>query len=157
MNNETDRDDLTPPEIAIEELGEAGEIEQPKKRRGRPPRNPDAVKIESTKTPPVKPKRKTSKSVIDGKQIAGLHAVAAHLTGMPELIISEAEGELLAGGIQAVAEEYGLELSGKAGAAIQLLSAAAIVYLPRLAAIATKKAAQQKAKNEVLNNDITAN
>jgi hypothetical protein len=157
MNNETDFEETNAPEIAIEELSEAGEIEQPKKRRGRPPRSPDAVKIESSKTPPVKPKRKTTKSVIEGKQIAGLHAVAAHLTGLPELIISEAEGELLAGGIQAVAEEYGLELSGKAGAAIQLFSAAAIIYLPRLAAIASKKAAQQKAKNEVLNNEIASN
>lgn len=143
---------------APEELGlPETEIETPKKRRGRPPKMPDAVTIENEKTAPTKPKRKTTKSAIDGKQVAGLHAVASHLTGLPELMISEAEGTMLADALQAVATEYGLELSGKAGAAIQLFSAAAVIYLPRLASIANKRKAAMVAKNNQAQNEIAPN
>lgn len=132
------------PQVETEQV-----IQEPKKRRGRPPKNPDAVNISDEKKTTRKPTKKKTSKVIEGKQIAGLHAVAAHLTGIPELVISDQEGDLLASGLQAVAEEYGLELGGKTGAAIQLLSAAAVVYLPRFAAITQKqKAAQNERKNE---------
>lgn len=67
-----------------------------------------------------------------GKQLAGIHQMAAMLTGMPELAIHEQEGVMLAGGILGVAEQYDLSIDGKTGAALQLLAAAAMVYGPRL-------------------------
>lgn len=146
MQSETKTEEVKTdtPQVETEQV-----IQEPKKRRGRPPKNPDAVNIsgDEKKTTRKPTKKKTSK-VIEGKQIAGLHAVAAHLTGIPELVISDQEGDLLASGLQAVAEEYGLELGGKTGAAIQLLSAAAVVYLPRFAAFTQKQKAMQNERKD---------
>lgn len=77
------------------------------------------------------------------KQIQGMHAMAAMMTGIPILAITPEESALLAGGISAVAEEYGLALDGKTGAALQLFGAAAMVYAPRILQIqAMKRAAR---------------
>lgn len=88
--------------------------------------------------PKGKPGRKPKKVAISeaektalGKQIVGLHMIAAMTFGIQELVIQEAEGELLASAIVNVAEEYGLSLGGKTGAAIQLAGTAAMIYLPR--------------------------
>jgi len=107
----------------------------PKARRGRPPKSPiEETAIEGEKK--TTPKARTKKAVTDpaqlGKQIKGLHAMAAIVTGIPELMIDEQEGELLANALNAVAEEYGLSISGKTGAAIQLFGACAMIYAPRL-------------------------
>lgn len=66
-----------------------------------------------------------------GKHLQGLHAMVGMITGIREAFISDQEAEALADAIGAVAKEYDLSLSGKTGAAIQLLGAAAMVYVPR--------------------------
>lgn len=100
----------------------------------------------------AKPGRKPKKVVVTdaektalGKQIVGLHLIASMTFGIPELVIQEAEGELLASAIVNVAEEYGLSLGGKTGAAIQLVGTAAMIYLPRYFAMQNRVThAQQK-------------
>lgn len=89
------------------------------KPRGKPGRKPKKVAISEAEKTAL------------GKQIVGLHMIAAMTFGIPELVIQEPEGELLASAIVNVAEEYGLSLGGKTGAAIQLAGTAAMIYLPR--------------------------
>lgn len=98
--------------------------------------------------------KKASKSADEiaalGKQLAGIHQMAAMLTGMPELAIHEQEGVMLAGGILGVAEQYDLSIDGKTGAALQLLAAAAMIYGPRAMAInARMKQAKSKQATDV--------
>lgn len=88
--------------------------------------------------PRAKPGRKPKKRAITddektalGKQIVGLHLIASVTFGIPELAIQPQEGELMASAIVNVAEEYGLSLGGKTGAAIQLIGTAAMIYMPR--------------------------
>lgn len=78
-------------------------------------------------------------------QVKGLHALAAMGTGIPEFNLADGEAVMLADAMATVAEQYGLSLSGKTGALIQLAAACALVYAPRLAAVnARVKAARAK-------------
>lgn len=121
--------------------------EPPKKRRGRPPKNPELTK-ESPATGAEGPKRgrpkkrviyDDTKKQLLAKQILGLHLIAAQLSGFNELQISEVESVMLTESIVVVSEEYGLSLDGKTGAAIQLAGTAAMIYLPRFLAIQKRK------------------
>lgn len=99
------------------------------KRRGRPPGSKNGDKGEA----PQKSASRQKKDTEDlAHQIVGLHALAAMATGLQELVISETEGSMLANGLNAVAQEYGLSFTGKTGAAIQLFGALGMVYVPRL-------------------------
>lgn len=132
-----------------------------RRKRGRPrkdgtsgaPVSPAVSIPQGSDTPKAKPGRKPKKvSISDadktalGKQIVGLHLIASMTFGIPELVIQEQEGELLASAIVNVAEEYGLSLAGKTGAAIQLVGTAAMIYLPRYFAMQTRV----NKKNEVV-------
>lgn len=128
-------------EAVTETATESPAVEEaaPKKRgRGRPPKNPGERAAESTTASGPK-RRAKSASGFDraalARQLVGIHQVAAMVSGIPEVVISEPEGDALAGGVIAVCEEYGLSLGGKTGAAIQLAAAAAMIYGPRLFAI----------------------
>lgn len=112
---------------------EQAQVEQPPaRRRGRPrgssnpaaPRKTQARKADDLKTL--------------AKNIVGLHALAAMGTGLKELMIDEKEGEMLAGAMQAVADEYGLDFGGKTGAAVQLFGAAGMIYAPRIIRIVSR-------------------
>lgn len=81
------------------------------------------------------------------KQVQGLHHLAALATGIPEFVLQPQEAEMLAQGISAVCDEYGLSLSGKTGAAVQLLAAAAMVYAPRVAIIGARIKQNREAAN----------
>jgi len=96
-----------------------------------------------------KPSKRGAKMSADAlnalaKQIQGIHAMAAMMSGIGILQISNEEAGLLAHGISAVSEEYGLALDGKTGAALQLFGAAAMVYAPRVLQIAAMRKAAQK-------------
>lgn len=127
------------------------QITPPKKRRGRPPKNPIPENAIDGEAKPIneKPKRR---SKIDAsavaKQIQGLHMLAAHATGLSELQISEGESVLLADAVVNMSSEYGLELSGKTGAALQLFAACAMVYLPRFSVINAKMKAKKREKEQ---------
>jgi hypothetical protein len=124
-----------------------------KRGRGRPPRDPNDSASKPGNASPRSHKKSGAKVSYTkdaeqklAKQIVGLHQIGALMSGIPEMHISEAEGEMLATGVIAVASEYDLELSGKTGAAIQLLMACVAVYVPRLLAV-KNRVAQQAALN----------
>jgi hypothetical protein len=121
---------------------------RPRKDGSAPPNGPKTEKPGSPKAAAEKPSRRGAKMSAEAvstlaKQIQGMHAMAAMMTGMGILQISDQEAGLLANGISAVAEEYGLALDGKTGAALQLFGAAAMVYAPRIIHIQKAKAAAQ--------------
>jgi hypothetical protein len=69
------------------------------------------------------------------KQLKGVHQMGAMMLGLPMLVLSDPEAVMLAEGFAAVAREYDLSISGKTGATLQLLAAAAVVYVPRMIAV----------------------
>lgn len=127
-------------------------IEAPTVRRGRgrpkgsggaAPVSPSAAGAAATKAKPGRPKKNARVSVDASalaKQIQGLHAIAALGTGIPEFNLQDSEAEMLGQAVSAVCEEYDLSLSGKTGAALQLLAAAAMVYAPRVMMIKARVA-----------------
>lgn len=120
-------------------------ITEPKKR-GRPPKNPPAngdpkpvsddgkSTTSSTRGRPKK-KGKVAFSSDDlstlSKQLVGLHKLTSLATQIPELEISDEEGDHLGRALASVAQEYDLELSGKTGAMLQLIAACGMIYVPR--------------------------
>lgn len=126
-----------------------------KRGRGRPPKNPGAASPNKETPTGSAPRRgrppKSDKKVysIDeiklmGKQLTGLHIMVAQIGGLPELAISEQEGELLAQSIINVADQYDLAIDGKTGAALQLAMTAAMIYGPRALHIRARVAAQKQ-------------
>lgn len=133
--------ETVPPETAAETPPET----EPKRRRGRPPKDAGATTGERKEGPKKTASRKAEDTDALAHQLVGLHQFAALATGLQELVISEKEGQMLAKGVNAVADEYGLSLSGKTGAALQLIAAAAMIYVPRGLMI---KARVEKARRE---------
>lgn len=109
----------------------------PKKRPGRPRKNPEIATetIGSTSKPTsTKPKKRTTtaRDVSSmGRQLVGLHMLASSITQIPELQIMDAEGVALAEAISAICDEYNLSIDGKTGAALQLFATAGMIYMPR--------------------------
>lgn len=142
-------------ESAINIAPEAVSSEEPTKadskptgrKRGRPPK--------STTSKPAKTATKSKEDTADfAKQIKGIHQFAAVASGFPEMAIDDSEAQMLAKSLDAVAKEYGIELDGKAGAALQLFGAASMIYVPR---VFSAKARIQKQKEEHTQNDDTQN
>lgn len=137
---------------------------QPKKR-GRPRKDATVTQenIQNGTQAAAKPTRqKKGKSAEEianlGKQLVGIHQMAAMLTGFPELAIGEPEGQMLANGIIGIAEQYDLSIDGKTGAALQLFAAAAMVYAPRAIAInARLKAAKTSTQNPSFDMELQPN
>lgn len=133
------------------------------KKRGRPSNAEKAARASGTSTAetiergstasaaPGRKPSKNSKRVTASdvgalaKQLVGLHQLGAMISGIPEVMISDADGALLATGIVAVCEEYDLSIDGKTGAALQLLGAMAIVYAPKAFKVSARMSAQKKA------------
>lgn len=126
-----------------------------KRGRGRPPKNAAAGGPAKESPSGSAPRRgrppKSDKKVysIDeiklmGKQLVGLHVMVAQIGGIPELMIDEQSGELLAQSIINVADQYDLAIDGKTGAALQLAMTAAMIYGPRALAIRARMANQRQ-------------
>ena len=130
--------------------------EPPKKRRGRPPKNPNLIQEgiphAQASTAPKRTKQKKSEAEIAalGRQLVGIHQMAAMLTGIPECQIQDGEGLLLASGIIAVADQYDLAIDGKTGAALQLFAAAAMVYAPRVMSFNARAKKAREAGAEIV-------
>jgi len=122
------------------------ETQPPPRRRGRPRK--DGSTGPASERPKKSNSRKTESAEALARQIMGLHQVALLATGIPECQITEQESVILATALNAVVEEYGLSLSGKTGAALQLFGAAAIVYGPRIISIQQRNAQAKKKKAE---------
>jgi hypothetical protein len=82
--------------------------------------------------------------------IAG-HAIAAKLMRAPELMIGPDEAKTLAKAIKQILAQYPVNISPKAMAFYQLMAAASIVYVPRMVAIAGRKAKESSAKKQQAN------
>lgn len=92
-----------------------------------------------------KPEYTAADKAILAKQTVGVHKMLALMTGIPELEIGDDEGKILAEAMTAVSREYGVAVSGKTAASMQMLAACAMVYAPRaLAFTARVKAAKPK-------------
>jgi hypothetical protein len=141
----------------------------PRRGRGRPfgsrtkadPLQETPVTPENGEAPTdAPPKTRRRKSTVDAsalaKQLRGIHSLAAKLLPIPGpngtklLELDDTEATQLAEAVAAVAKEYDLELSGKTGAAIQLLGVAAMIYGPRIYVIQQMRlyTAQQKQNAE---------
>lgn len=81
------------------------------------------------------------------KQLQGLHLMAATLTQLGELQISDGEAVALAGAIVNISEQYELSIDGKTGALIQLVGTAAMIYAPRFLAVNQRIKAAKAARN----------
>ena len=155
---EIENGSLPPVESVISDNETPPNSEAPRKRgRGRPPgsgkKNPDG-------SPVAKPEKSKSRKASDveafAKQIQGIHEMIALITPFPEMRLSESESVMMAKALDAVAEEYGLELDGKTGAAIQLIGAAAMIYGPR-ALVIRARIAKMKAEQTVAENGVSVN
>jgi hypothetical protein len=111
-----------------------------KRGRGRPPSEPklDTVGVDGEAIPKARKKSKPADEKKLAKQLQGIHMIFSAMSGFSELQISDAEADALAIAIQNTADEYDLSLSGKTGALIQLLGAAAMIYIPRAVVINAK-------------------
>lgn len=135
---------------------EAAETEAPEPKKRGPGRPRGSTNKTASKTAsgrgPGRPRKTANKKAADigdlAKQLVGIHQLIAMATGFPEVQIHEDEGMMLAQGFTAVADEYGLALSGKTGAAIQLFGACAMVYVPRAMMIRKKIDAQRAAQRQ---------
>lgn len=85
----------------------------------------------------TEPKRRKSKgagrdkTLLWTQQIQGFYGIAAAVTGVPFLAVSEAEAKQLATAALAVADEYDFEVAGKYAAVGGLVVALAMVNVPR--------------------------
>lgn len=151
---------LKPSEESVDVVIE--ESEPPKKRgRGRPPKNKENIEAEkieaggksASASKPTKKKQTFDAAAISmmGKQLVGIHIIVSQVTGLPELQISDPEGQALAQSIVNVAEQYNLSIDGKTGAALQLLLTAAMVYGPRAIAVNKRAKAARQAFSGTLN------
>lgn len=130
------------------------------KKRGRPPKVapangeanpvPEGEKPSGSKRGRPSKKKGVSFSGDDistlAKQVTGLHQLAAIATGIPELQITEEEGQMLGMSIANVAQEYDLSLDGKTGALLQLAAACGMIYVPRFLALKKRVVAAQAQK-----------
>lgn len=147
---------LPPPETIEDEKIEtekpAAEATPTARKRGRPRGSTNATGNRARKTT----QRKAQDAKDLAKNIQGVHGIIAVTTGLHELQINEAEAETIATALQAVCDEYGFELSGKTGAAVQLFAAAGMVYVPRILVIKARMDAE-RAKNKEGATDVQFN
>lgn len=143
--NENESDDIKP--------DDEPPAPQPTKRRGRPPGSKNKT-TNGAGRPRKSAQRMRKDTETLGKQIVGIHHVIAMMTGTPEMQISDDEGLALATGINAVCEEYGLSLSGKTGATIQLVGAAGMIYVPRLVMINQRLNKERQRQENIIDGHI---
>lgn len=132
---------LKPQPVSVEQTKDVEATEptfSEPKQRGRP----KGSGAKSTTSKPTKTQAKKDADAASlAKQIQGIHVMLSMFLQMPELAISDSESQMLAKSLNTVAEEYGLSLDGKTGATIQLLGAAAIIYVPRALAVIQRQKA----------------
>jgi hypothetical protein len=122
-------------ELQDVEVIEAAVADKKPRGRGRP-KKAETIDQIAEETPDVKtPSARKTKKPVDTedliRNLQGLHILGAMVTGIPELALSDSEARMLGTSVGRVCEEYGFEISGKTGAAVQLFGAAALVYLPK--------------------------
>jgi hypothetical protein len=124
----------------------------------RPPRqdresvsSADETVIDASVPAPKKRGRPTTKKSVDAAalayQLVGIHQLIAKLPGMAAFEIGDEEAKILAPAMADFSREYGVSVSPKAAATVQLLGALAMVYGPRVAhTMASARAAKKQAR-----------
>ncbi len=79
------------------------------------------------------------------KSLQGLHKGAAFLAQTPELELDDSEAKMLADALYGIFEEYDIEISTKAAAAVNMAGAVMLVYGPRVAVLRGKAIRRAKA------------
>lgn len=103
------------------------EIEEPKKKRGRPPGSSNSV-------------GKTKRDIKGlSSLLVSIHMMVASATGYLDLAIDEAEGNTLAEALANVAELHKFKMDAKTSAYLGLIYAIGIVYGPRAISIIKQK------------------
>lgn len=144
-----------PPEPENSENAEPVNEGPAPKKRGRP--SGSTNKTSSADKPKKTRARRTESSESLAQQIMGIHQIAFLATQLPECQITKIEAMMLAESLNNVAEEYGLSLTGKTGAAIQLFGAAAIIYVPRYFSVLDRMKKAEEAKNAERSRTIDIN
>lgn len=125
----------TNPEIDVDEALEVdlSEPEQKPRKRGRPPKGSGDATASADTSEPKKRRRKSSKKGSDilARQIMGAHQMLAMLPGLEIMALAQLEADMLAVALVDVADEYGLEMSGKFACLAQLAATMAMIYVPR--------------------------
>lgn len=108
-----------------------------------------AKKRERKSRPAGEPKsRPASRGKTDVKAIAtrlvGIHALLATVSGQDVLKLDDDEGTMLAKAISDILEEYQLVADSKSMLWINLISAVAIIYIPRIIVIRLSAASKPK-------------
>jgi hypothetical protein len=99
-------------------------------------------------------KTKGADPIALGNQLVGIHQLISMFTGTPEMQISPEEGKALGEAVVGVCNEYGLSVDGKAGAAIQLFAACAMIYAPRVMMIRMRYAQEALARQNEANANV---
>lgn len=117
------------------------------KRRGRPRKDSTDTHAGASDAPPPRARKATGGGASAGyaSVLYVAHAAAAGLTRCPELQLSGQEAEVLGKALDAVAQEFGVVVSSKTQAVIGLVSAMALIYPQRFAAIASRRKTERKA------------
>lgn len=115
--------------------------EPEKRRRGRPPGSKNRTTQTGKGNVLLEPKDL-------GQKIVGVHKIAAVMTGLQEIAISDVEGEQLAKAVIELTRYYNFAPQGPLVAWINLAGVAGMIYVPRLVVIGAKKAKAKKAKRE---------
>lgn len=142
--NEFD-DDLLP-------LEESQPLTEPtvKKRKPREPKIKTETLDPSIEAPKRKPRGKKASPENTARQLMGIHKMIATMPNMAFMELQENEALTMANAMIAVAEEYDVSLSGKAGASIQMFAALGMVYVPR--ALYFRQLKKAKALDNLTNN-----
>lgn len=80
------------------------------------------------------------------RQIGAFHATIAILSGRQEILLSDDENKLLATAIDGVLQHYAVSVPPKITSMINLIATCALIYIPRMALIASIKQAEKKQK-----------
>lgn len=109
-------------------------VSDPKPKRAYKPRasKVQSETLDASETPIRKPRRGKANIEKSAAQLEGIHKMVAMLPNMGFMAIAPEEARILAEAMAGVAEEYDIQISGKASASMQLLAAASMVYAPRV-------------------------
>jgi hypothetical protein len=134
------------------------DVAEPTKKRAYKQRAPkmQTETLDATEAPARKPRQKRASVENTARQLEGLHKMIAVLPNMHFMAIAPEEAKILAEAMLAVADEYDINLSGKAGATVQLVAAIGMVYVPRgLYAFKQKQEAKKLNTDGLMSTDQT--
>jgi hypothetical protein len=144
--NDADIADAAPDAVETPEAIESETVSEPTAKRKYKQRAPKlkAETLDASESPTRKTRVKRATVENTARQLEGLHKMIAVLPNLGFMAIHPDEAKILAEAMLAVADEYDIQISGKAGATVQLVAAFGMVYVPRGLYYVQQKAAAKK-------------